>query len=112
MFLYITTDGAITSTQSTSRNSPWIYDRGVAGVTYMLVFDPQGRPLTSDFQIGHFTQGQVADEAFMAGWNAESSAVAVFANYMKLCGKMSLMDTITGSKFSQADLDNKIIKFK
>ena len=113
MFLYVTTDGSVASTQSNMRDSAWVWDRGAASVAYMLVFDPAGRPATSDFQIGHFKQGQVAADDFMQGWNAEMAAVGVFANWMKLSGKsLALVDTITGSKISRTDLENNILKFK
>ncbi len=89
VFLYLSTDGACRSEESASISAPWVSDRGQAGVTLILVYDPSGRPTTAvrsganlPNQIGYLTNGQAADESFTSGWNDERAGLAVFANYL------------------------------
>lgn len=111
VFIYVTSDGSCVSPTSEDRNAPWRSDRGEAGIAYILVFDPTGRPKTSGFQIGQFTSGQAADDKFITGGSAEMAASAVFANYLKLNNKLNLLGNFIGNNtFSTAQLD-QILKF-
>jgi hypothetical protein len=110
LFLYVTTDGAVSSADSVTRNSPWTSDRGPASVNYVLIYNPDTRIETSSFQIGHFTNGQVADSSFPTGANPELAAVAVFANYLKLNNKLDLLNPILGSRTVDAEFLKKVIK--
>lgn len=112
VFLYLTSDGSVASTDSDLSTSPWVWDRGAASTTYMFYFNPSGRRglVNGDYQVGHFTKGQVADETFVTGGNAELSAVAVFANYLAVNGKGDQFGTLTNDKLSRTDQE-KVTKF-
>lgn len=110
LFVYVCSDGSVTSAESNSADSPWTSDRGSASCAYILYFNPQGRSLTSDFQIGHFTKDQVADDKFITGANPEAAAAAVFANYMKLNNKMDVFDILAG-KVLDRNTVNSVVKF-
>lgn len=110
VFLYVTSDGAVTSAQSANRDAPWTSDRGIAGASYMIYYDPAGRKPTSNNQLGWFTAGQAADDKFLTGANPEQAALAVFANYLKLSNKLSLFSKIAGRSFDASNLD-KVMRF-
>ncbi len=110
VFIYVTSDGAVTSPVSDDRAAPWRSDRGSAGMAYILAYDPSGQPQTSGHQIGHFTEAQAADDSFITGGNPELAASAAFANYLKFNGRMDLLNPVLGSTFSSSDLA-KVIKF-
>lgn len=112
LFLYIVSDGAVSSANSATRNSPWVSDRGTAGMSYILYFNPQGRQATKSYQLGWFTSGQVADDRFITGGSAELAAAAVFANYLQLNGKLGQFTNIvqSASLSTTAQLDS-VVKF-
>jgi len=95
VFLYLSTDGSCRSAESDTPDSPWVSDRGQAGLTIIFVYNPNGRTtLTSPFaadankkilahQVGLLTAGQAADQNYVPGWNDERAALAVFLNYLK-----------------------------
>lgn len=88
VFLYVTSDGAVSSPDSDDRQAPWTSDRGSAGAAYILMYHPTARPQTTGFQIGQFTDGQAADDKFIIGNDPALAAQAVFANYLKFNGKL------------------------
>lgn len=92
--LMVTTDGAVSATQSETPNSDFNSDRGSAGMVYMFMYNPAGRPVTTDFQVGHYTNGQSADTAFVIGGNPELAAQAVFLNWLRLNNRMDLYNTV------------------
>ncbi len=110
VFMYVTSDGAVSSQKSSNQGSPWNSDRGTGGVSYMLYFNPNGRPQTSGFQIGSFTQGQVADDSFVTGNSPEAAAAAVFANYLAVNKRLDLYGGIVGRALD-VSLLNQVIKF-
>lgn len=110
VFLYVTTDGACRSEKSASRTAPWTSDRGSAGCVYMIAYDPAGRPSTTSFQLGHFTNGQAADDKFITGGNVELAASAIFANYLQFSGQLGLFERVVPGVFSTAQLD-QVVKF-
>lgn len=110
VFLVVTSDGAVTSARSDARDSQFTSDRGSAGLMYILMYNPAGRPATSGYQIGHFTDGQAADDKFITGNNPALAAQAVFANYLKLNNRMDLFSrVITRNGLTLADL-NQVVK--
>lgn len=109
LMLYVTSDGSCSSPVSASTSAPWRGDRGSAGVMYMIMFDPAGRPKTSNFQIGQFTNAQAADDQFITGGSPELAAAAVFANYLEWNGKLNLLEQIIPGKFTTAQLDKIIV---
>lgn len=110
VFIYVTTDGSCRSVTSDARDSAWRSDRGSAGCNYMIAFDPNGRPQTNGFQMGHFTDGQAADTTFPTGANPARAAAGVFANYLRFSNQMSLLDRVIGGTFTAQELD-LILKF-
>jgi hypothetical protein len=109
-FVVVTSDGSVTSPESDTAGGPWTSDRGTAGSTYMIGYDPAGAHEAKDFQIGHFNDGQTADDTFLTGGSAELAAGSMFANYMAFNGKANLIETYLPRVFTSADLD-LILKF-
>lgn len=94
-FLLVTSDGAVGSPVTEQRiEAPWTSERGDAGMMYMFMYHPSGRPEVSDFQIGSFTQGQVVDSNHVIGNNPELATQAVFANYLSMNNRMDLFNTV------------------
>lgn len=110
IFLYVTSDGAVSSPESEARDAIWTSDRGSAGASYMIAFDPSGRPSTSSFQLGHFTSGQAADDKFIIGNDPARAAGAVFLNYLKWNGRMDLAAPSGVTDFDAAQID-QILRF-
>lgn len=112
VFLYVTTDGATSSVQSddSSVRSAWASDRGTAGVSYILYFNPAGRPATSGYQIGHFTNGQVAADNTAIGESPEAATAAVFANYLRVNNRLDLYSAIAGRALDARLLD-QVLRF-
>lgn len=106
VFLYVTSDGAVTSPRSNSRNAPWSSDRGIAGAAYMLYFDPAGRRATSKNQLGWFTSGQAAATETFFGNIPEKAAATVFANYLKINNRMGDLAKLTGRTFDTVQMDD------
>lgn len=110
VFLVVTSDGAVSSTVSDARDAQFNSDRGAAGLMYILYYDPAGRPATSGFQIGQFTDGQAADDKFVTGNNPELAAQAVFLNWLKANKRLDLYNSIvTRGGLSTADI-NLVVK--
>lgn len=109
VFINIVSDGSVFSPDSQDRNAVWAGDRGSNGVSYILYFDPKGRPATSDFQIGHFNDNQAADPSFLTGNNPELAAAAVFANWCQANKRMDLFDRVAGRLFDSSQLA-KVVK--
>jgi len=77
----------------------------------MMYYNPAGRTPTKNFQLGHFTTGQAADDKFITGNNPEAAASAVFANYLQLNNKLNLFSSLIPSTvLSSTNLD-KVLMF-
>lgn len=109
LFLVVTSDGAVVSAVSQNSNSPWMSDRGTAGSAYMMAFDPSRKPTASGYQLGHYNQGQGADERFITGSSPELAAAGIFANYMSFNQQASNIERVIPRIFSTDQL-NQIIK--
>lgn len=110
VFIYMTSDGSVFSPESDSRQAPFPGDRSSNGMAYFLYFNPAGRPETSGFQMGAFTNAQAADTSYITGGNPEMVAAAVFANWCKANKRMDLFERVAGRPFSQAQLDSLVLK--
>lgn len=108
LFIYVVSDGSVSSQDSQNRDAAWTGDRGANGVAYLLYYDPQGRPATSDYQIGHFTDNQAADTSFITGGNPEAVAAAVFANWCQANKRIDLFEKIAGRALDSAQLSQVI----
>jgi hypothetical protein len=91
VFIYVCADGATVSAENATADSPWMSDRGIAGMQYLLAHDPAGRPQTSNFHIGGFNSGQAADGNVPTSTSAELAAQAIFANYAAWNGRMDYL---------------------
>lgn len=108
VFIYIVSDGSVFSPDSQDRTAGWAGDRGSNGVAYVLYFNPNGRPATSDYQIGQFNNNQAADPGFLTGANPELAAAAVFANWCKANNRMDLFDRVAGRLFDTNQLSQVV----
>ncbi len=110
VFLYVTSDGAVNSPESDSRNAPWTSDRGSAGAAYIFMYDPVRRPEVSSNQIGHFTDAQVADDKFVIGNDVSRAAQAVFANYLQFNKRIGDFNRVVGRNALEASVLSQVIK--
>jgi hypothetical protein len=108
-FLVVCSDGSVASSESEIAGAEWTSDRGTGGSMYMLAYDPSMAPSAKATQLGHFTDGQVADDTFITGGSAEKAAAAIFANYMNFNKKVNQVETIIPRTFSTAELDKILI---
>jgi hypothetical protein len=96
-YLMVTTDGAVSATRSDSAMTNFNSDRGSAGMIYTFLYDPAGRPSTTDFQVGNYTAGQSADSKFLIGGSPGLATQAVFLNYLKMNNRMDLYSKVITS---------------
>lgn len=109
VFVYVISDGSVFSADSETRDGMWVGDRGSNGIAYMIYYNPSGRPATSGFQIGSFTNNQAADTTFITGSNPELAAAAVFANWCKANRRTDLFERVAGRLLDSSQL-NSVIK--
>ncbi|MEQ1877738.1 MAG: hypothetical protein ABL958_13925, partial [Bdellovibrionia bacterium] len=112
VFIQVCSDGSVVSEISTASTSPWVSDRGSAGVIYMIAYSPAGRPATSGFQVGSFNAGQAAEGAFAPGPGATPAraAAGVFANYMAFNKKAGMIESVIPGLFSATQL-SQVLKY-
>jgi hypothetical protein len=111
VFLYVTSDGSVVSDENAvPGQGTWTSDRGDAGLAMIFIYDPAGRPATSGYQIGNFTNGQVADPSTPVGASPDLAAQAVFANYLQLNKRMDLFDRIVPRGALDAAALAKVVK--
>jgi hypothetical protein len=86
VFIYVTSDGAVGSTPG---QTAWVADRGNAGLSYLIMYDPAGRRETGNAQVGHFNDGngQAAEEGTPVGADPERAGQAAFANYCRFAAR-------------------------
>jgi hypothetical protein len=119
VFIYVVTDGAVSSAVSAAPTSPWASDRGESSCAYMLCYKPGGRPVTEGvggypaWQVNSFTNGQIVDQSAtsVVGGDVEKAASAVVANWLSASGQLSLVSQATNNKLSTAEID-KVLRFK
>ena len=109
VFLFVTSDGSVSSNVSDTQTSDFRGDRGSAGMTYMIAFCPNGSCSASDFQLGGFNDAQAADDSFITGGTPEVAAAAVFANYLNFSNQLSRLDQVLPGVFTTED-KNRILK--
>lgn len=104
-FIVVTSDGSVTSAVSDVAGAPWLSDRGVAGSTYMIGYDPAGAHQVKSSQLGQFTTAQAVDDTFLTGGSAELAAGAMFVNYLAFNNKLSLVESFLPRVFTTTDID-------
>jgi hypothetical protein len=109
VFIHVVTDGAVSSAD-TIVGGAWRGDAGTLGSGYMIAYNPKGRPLTSDSQLGAYNSEAAVDESWIENWTVDRCALAVFANYLQLHGKVAQLDSLVPNQFDPSAL-KKIIKF-
>lgn len=111
-FLYVTSDGSVSggSSSDSDRQGGWGSDRNQTGMAYMMYYNPKGRPETSDFQIGHFTEAQAVDRFYVTGGNPEATAAAVFANWCAANKRNDLYIPTAGDRVLDATQLKQVIK--
>ena len=104
-FIVVTSDGSVTSPESDLAGGPWTSDRGVAGASYMIGYDPAGPHTVKSFQLGHFTSAQAADDLFITGGSMEKAAGAMFANYLAFNGMLGSFENLLPRIFTTNELE-------
>lgn len=108
-FIVVYTDGGVDAPISDIFGAPWTSDNGGAGCAYIIAHDPAGAPSAKSFQLGHYTNGQSADEKFITGGSSEVAAAGIFANYLSFSGEIGKLESVIPRVFTSADVD-KIVK--
>lgn len=106
VFVLVTSDGSVTSSESDLAGSPWASDGGLRGSTYMIAFDPTAATQTKSYQLGHYTNSQAADDKTIVGTSPERAAAAMFANYLSFAKKIDLFEKILPRVFSTTELES------
>ncbi len=113
VMIHITSDGSVSSNSGAAFGGDFNNDSGNRGQTWILAYDPAGRPAMKNdqfkHQVGYFTAGQGATDQSAVG-SAEKSAVAVFANYLAFAKQSAKLDAIAPGVISAADL-NEVVRF-
>lgn len=110
VFLYVTSDGAVSSVNSADRQSMFNSDRGAAGMAYIIMYQPSGRVATTGFQIGHYTAAQAAADDTVVGNSTNIATQAAFANYCKMNNRMDLYSRIVTSGLNDTARINQVVK--
>lgn len=110
LFLMVTSDGSVSSENSADRQSQFNSDRGSAGMAYLIMYQPTGRIVTTDFQIGHYTAAQSADDKTVVGNSPELATQAAFANYLKMNNRMDLYSQIVTRGLTETARINEVVK--
>lgn len=110
VFIYISTDGAVSSAESANAGVNWQNDHGISSALYMFAYNPLAKPITTANQVGQYTQGQAADTAFITGGSPALAAAAVLANYLQLNNKVGMFATAAPNTIPAGNLQS-VIKF-
>lgn len=110
VFIYVSTDGAVSSNETATAGAQWQNDHGISSALYMIHFDPTTKHPTTSNQVGQYTQGQAADSTFVTGSSPALAAAAVVANYLQLNNKVSAFATAAPNTIPAANLQS-VIKF-
>jgi hypothetical protein len=113
VFIHITSDGSVGAPAGSGLRAGFTSDRGSGGMSYMIAFDPAGRPAmkndrTAPWQLGYYTNGQGAADDSIVG-AADKAGVAAFANYLAFAKQTSLFGKVL-SPLSTSDQD-QILRF-
>jgi hypothetical protein len=113
VFIHITSDGSVGADPTSSLRPGFTSDRGSGGMSYMIAFDPAGRPAmkndrTAAWQLGYFTNGQGAADDSLVG-AADKAGVAAFANYLAFAKQLPAFGKVL-SPLSTSDQDY-IVRF-
>jgi hypothetical protein len=113
VFIHITSDGSVGAPNGSGLRPGFTSDRGSGGMSYMIAFDPAGRPAmkndrTAPWQLGYYTNGQGAADDSLVG-AADKAGVAAFANYLAFAKQTAAFGKVI-SPLSAADQDY-IVRF-
>lgn len=110
VFIIVTSDGSVTSAESSDPlDAVWASDGGLRGSSMMFAFDPAGAKSTNGSQLGNYLQSQAANEQTLAGASPERAAATMFANYLAFAGKIDLFEQTLPRIFSTDELKKVII---
>jgi hypothetical protein len=107
VFIHVMSDGSVGSSQGSDINAQFNGDRGSGGMSFILAFDPAGRPALKNpmqYQLGSFTAGQGADDKSLVG-SATLAGTAVFANYLQFAKQINLFEKVTNQRPDAATMD-------
>jgi len=105
VFILVTSDGSVTSTESDASGSGWTSDGGVRGSSYMIAMDPAGISVAKGYQLGSYLTAQAADDKSIVGASPERAAAAMFANYLSFGKRLDLFEKTLPRVFTITELD-------
>jgi hypothetical protein len=110
LFLFVTSDGSVSSPNSQDRQVQFNSDRGSAGMAYIIMYQPTGRIETTGFQIGHYAASQAAADNTVVGNSSNIATQAAFANYCKMNNRMDLYSRIVTTGLNDTARINEVVK--
>ncbi len=107
-FFQVITDGSCSARENT-RN--WAADSGDRSTTIMGYYDPLRVPQLRRTQLGHFTEGQIADRSTFVASRLENVAYATVLNYLSASQNLSELRLILGTGDMPDDQVDEMIAF-
>jgi hypothetical protein len=109
VFVTVTSDGSVGAGGGAAAGADYTGDRGSGGASYVLAFDPAGRPAMKNdrngaHQLGWFGNGQGAVDTSLTG-SAELAGIATFANYLAFAKQSALLDKVLPRQYTVSELD-------
>lgn len=97
-------DGAIAYKKDTREP---ISDSGSRSLAFLACYKPSGPPALPKSQIGAYTDGQIADRSFWFATNPAMVAHILAINYLKICNRTDLINSmISSGGFPSAEIPN------
>ena len=111
VFIHVTSDGSVGAPTGSGVRPGFTGDRGSGGMSWMIAYDPAGRPAmkndkVSPWQLGYYTKGLGAADDSLVG-SADKAGVAAFANYLQFAGQYSLFSKVL-TPLSTTDQDTLV----
>jgi hypothetical protein len=106
LFIQLITDGSCDALPGTRR---WRGDTN-EGMQIFGYYKPDGVPeyIKDNVQIGHFNDAQSAERSTLVGSDPRRAALAVFANYCSIAGRLADFQSLAGV-FSETELESLLI---
>ena len=93
IFIHVITDGSCSSNSGGRR---WVADSGDRSMSLMGYYDPKGVNQVKT-QLGHFTQGQIADGSTYVGRRTNHCSNIAFLNYLSTMDKVGDVRSVLDS---------------
>lgn len=108
LFFQLITDGGCDSEIGSRK---WRGDSGTKSMTVIGYYNPKGAPKMVRTQVGHYTNGQAADNTTLIGNEPALVGYAVLANYLNIHGKLADFATYAPGVFTETGKLESVLIF-